>query len=92
MAYRFHATQRFWKGFAGLSEEHKQIARRKFAIFKRDPFDPRLGAHRIHCLSAILKRTGLCRRDRRKLACHVYIEGSTVVTTDVGSHDIYRRH
>ena len=46
-----------------------------------DPFDPRLGAHRINSLSAIFKRT----------VHAVAIEGDTVVTVNIGSHDIHKR-
>ena len=57
MSYRYQATERFWHNFYGLSPAQKDSARRAWQIFKQDPFDPRLGTHKINRLSAIMRRT-----------------------------------
>ena len=53
MAYRYQATEKFWTGFYGLSDSQKESVRRAWTIFKQDPFDARLGTHKIHRLSAL---------------------------------------
>ena len=60
MKYRFVASEQFWGNFYKLPSEQKESARKAWAIFKENPFDPRLRAHKIHRLSAIFKTTVLC--------------------------------
>lgn len=57
MKYSFRATEDFWESFYQLTPEQKEPARRAWQIFKINPFDPRLGAHKIHRLSALYRRT-----------------------------------
>ena len=57
MRYRYKTTTTFRKALANLSPAQKDSARRAFAIFKNDPFDARLRAHKIHALSARCERT-----------------------------------
>jgi hypothetical protein len=52
MKYRFRATRAFWRSFAKLPTEQQSRARKAFAIFKQNPFDPRLRSHKIQKLSA----------------------------------------
>ena len=54
---KYRATEAFWESFYDLSPEQKESVRRAWQIFKADPFDPRLRAHKIHRLSAFYKRT-----------------------------------
>ncbi|HWB59736.1 MAG TPA: hypothetical protein VG733_09595 [Chthoniobacteraceae bacterium] len=61
-----------------------------FKIFKENPFDPRLGTHKIHKLSAIYGKTihSVCvENDLRSV---FYVEGNRIVSVDIGTHDIYR--
>ena len=57
MKYRFKTTPVFRKALAALSAEQKRSARQAFAIFRGNPFDPRLHAHKIHSLPARHGRT-----------------------------------
>ena len=91
MKYRYLATERFWKAFHGLSSAQKQSANEKLAIFKRDPFDARLGTHKIHRLSALEKRTVHAIVIEGDLRAAFYIDGDTVVSFAIGTHDIYKR-
>jgi hypothetical protein len=50
--YRFTATRTFWRSFGKLSARQQERARRAFAIFKENLFDPRLRSHKIQKLSA----------------------------------------
>ena len=55
--YTYTASETFWTAFYALSSEQKESVRRKWEIFKVDPFDPRLGTHRINRLSSLHKAT-----------------------------------
>jgi hypothetical protein len=52
MKYHFSATRAFWRSFAKLPAQQQRRARNAFAIFKENPFDPRLRSHKIQKLSA----------------------------------------
>jgi mRNA-degrading endonuclease YafQ of YafQ-DinJ toxin-antitoxin module len=88
--YRFTATRTFWRNFGKLSAQQQERARRAFAIFKENPFDPRLRAHKIHKLSARYGRIIYAAEIEADLRIVFYTEGDLVVTVDIGSHDIYR--
>jgi hypothetical protein len=86
----FKTTPQFRKALRKLSPEQKRAARTAFQIFKQDPFDPRLRSHRIHRLSAIAKRTVYAAVVAGDLRAAFYVEGDTVVSFSIGTHDIYR--
>ena len=65
-------------------------AKKAFAIFKADPFDPRLRTHKIHRLSARLGRTIYSVWVEKDLRALFYLEKDVVVTIDIGSHRMYR--
>lgn len=86
----YTATETFWKSFYALSAEQKESSRAAWEIFKVDPFDPRLRSHKIQALSGRAGRTVyscVIEADLRVLFC---LEGSTVITMDIGTHDVYR--
>jgi hypothetical protein len=41
-----------WKSFHALPGSQKEPTRRAWAIFKQNPFDPRVRTHKIHRISA----------------------------------------
>ena len=90
MKYRFKPTQQFWESFYALSSDQKDSTRRAWRIFKENPFDPRLRAHKIHRLSAQYGRTIYAVEIESNLRAVFYIERNVVVTADIGSHDLYR--
>ena len=90
MKYRFRATPSFRKSLARLNRSQKTSARKAFAIFKTNPFDPMLRTHKIHRLSAKLGRTVYAVWIEADLRALFYLEGDVVVSIDVGTHDIYR--
>jgi mRNA-degrading endonuclease YafQ of YafQ-DinJ toxin-antitoxin module len=61
-----------------------------FLTFKQNPFDPRLGSHKIQKLSARYGREIYAAEIEADLRVVFYLEGNTVVTVDIGSHDLYR--
>ena len=89
MKYHFSATRAFWRSFAKLPTQQQQRARNAFAIFKENPFDPRLRSHKIQKLSARYGRVIYAAEIEADLRVVFYTESNTVVTVDIGSHDLY---
>jgi len=80
----------FWENFYNLSAAQKESARQAWKIFKQDPFDPRLRAHKIHRLSALMQRTVYAVEVEADLRVVFYLQGDVVVSFNRGTHDIYR--
>jgi hypothetical protein len=89
---RFTATENFWRKFYALRPDQKQLVREKWEIFKVDPFDSRLGTHKISSLSARMKKTvwSVVIESRGDLRVTFVIDGDLVTTIDIGGHSIYR--
>jgi len=90
MKFQFKASRRFWKSLSSLPERQRASAKAAFKIFKANPFDPRLRAHRINSLSAYYGRTIYAAEIEGELRAAFYVEGNVVFTVDIGSHAIYR--
>jgi hypothetical protein len=90
MKYRYRAVERFWTSFYRLSPAQKESARKVWLIFKEDPFDTRLRTHKIHRLSATYGRTIYAVEIEGDLRSLFYLDGETVVSLIVGTHDIYK--
>lgn len=91
MKYRFRASHTFWRNFGKLPGDQQQKARKAFAIFTENPFDKRLRSHKIHKLSARYGRTVYAAEIEADLRVVFYLEVDTVVTVDIGSHQVYRQ-
>ena len=85
----FRASETFWRNFYELSSSQKESARRAWEIFKQNPFDPRLRTHKIHRLSSLLRRTVYAVEIESDLRVVFYLDGETVRTVDIGTHQIY---
>ena len=90
MSYRYRATEPFWESFYDLRPEQKEAVRRAWRIFKDNPFDPRLGTHKIHRLSAIYKQTVYAVKVDADLRVVFIIANGTVWSLEVGTHDLYK--
>ncbi len=90
MKYQFGAAETFWKKFYRLSPAQKESVRQKWLIFKADPFDSRLGTHRIGKLSSQYKRTIYSVVIEDDLRAIFYLDGDKVWTIDIGTHSLYR--
>ena len=88
---RFRASETFWKHFYDLNASQKESVRRAWKIFREDPFDSRLRAHKIHRLTAALGKTVYAVEIEADLRAVFYLDGDMVRTVDIGSHDIYQR-
>ncbi len=90
MNYRFRAVEPFWTHFYRLNAAQKESARRAWKVFKENPFDPRLRAHKIHKLSALHGCTIYAVDIEGDLRSTFYIEKDCVVSIDIGTHAIYK--
>lgn len=90
MKHCFKATEAFWQAFHALPPEQKESVRQAWAIFKVNPFDSRLGTHKIHRLSARHRTTVYSVVIEADLRAVFVVRGDTIVTLDLGTHDIYR--
>ena len=90
MKYRYRAVERFWTSFHRLSPAQKESARKVWLIFRENPFDARLQTHKIHRLSAVYGRTIYAVEIEGDLRSLFYLDGETVVSLIVGTHDIYK--
>jgi hypothetical protein len=90
MKYRYRAVERFWSSSYRLSPAQKESTRLAWLIFKENPFDPRLGTHKIQRLSARYGRTIYAVEIEGDLRSTFYVEGETVVSLMIGTHDIYK--
>jgi len=88
---KYRASETFWKHFYVLSPGQKESARQAWKIFRENPFDPRLRAHKIHGLSAALGRIVYAADIEADLRIIFYVDGDIVRTVDIGSHDLYRQ-
>ncbi len=90
MKYRFRAAKSFHRALAKLTLRQQKATKAAFLIFKKDPFDPRLRAHKIHKLSAAYGKTIYAVCIETDLRAIFYIEGDSVWSVDIGTHSIYR--
>jgi hypothetical protein len=88
--YRFKASETFWRNFYRLPESQKDSVRRAWKLFKVNPFDPRLGVHKIHALSAKSGKAIHAVVLDSDLRAVFFLEGDTVFSVDIGTHAIYR--
>lgn len=89
-AYTFKRTPQFRRSFDDLSPDEQTAARKAFAIFKTNPFDPRLRTHKINRLSALHKKTVYSVAILNNLRAVFHMDGSVVTSLDIGSHDVYK--
>ena len=87
---KYEVVENFWEKFYDLSPSQKQSVRRAWLIFRQNPFDARLRSHRIHRLSAQFKKTIYSAVIEGDLRVIFRIDGNTVTTLDVGTHDLYK--
>ena len=90
MNYRFKPTETFWESFYKLSPCQKELTRQAWKIFKANPLDPRLRTHKIQKLSALYGKTIYAVEVEADLRGVFLIKGNSVVTVDIGTHDIYK--
>lgn len=90
MRYRYQTTERFWKNFYALPDSQKESVREKWRVFKVNPFEPSLGTHQIHRLSARAGHTIYSVLIEEDLRVLFRIDGNVITSLTVGTHDIYQ--
>jgi len=74
-----------------LDQTDQQAARSLFnKIFKSDPFHASLHTHKINRLSSLMRKTVFSVTIKGNLKAVFYVQGNTVVSFDIGTHDIYQ--
>ena len=89
MKYKFRASETFWREFYRLPAEQKDSVRKVRQVFRIDPFAASLRVHKIHSLSALYKRPIHSVVIEKDLRAVFYLDGDTVFTVDLGTHEIY---
>ena len=87
--YSYKPTETFWKQFYALPNGQKSEVRWAWKLFKKDPFDPKLGVHRIASYSGKKKTTVHAVRLSGRLRVLFRIRGSVVETLNVGE-ELYK--
>ena len=91
MKYRYRAVERFGTSFYRLPPAQKESDNAKHGKFSRKtPFDPRLRTHKIQRLSANYGRTIYAIEIEGDLRLLFYLDGETVVSLIIGTHDLYK--
>lgn len=86
----FKTVPPFWDHFDKLPKSQQDLARETFKTFKKNPFDPKLKAHKINRLTAIYKTTVFGITIDGNLRAVFCKRGNVVVSLDIGTHDIYK--
>ena len=89
MKYKFRASETFWREFYRLPAGQKESVRKVWETFQINPFAPSLRCHKIHSLSALYKKAIHSVVIEKDLRAVFYVEGDTVFTVDLGTHEIY---
>lgn len=85
--YKFKATETYWKGFYALPPHQKESCREIWKRFRENPFDPSLRPHKMHRASSLAGRTVYGVDIESDLRTFFFVEGDTVVSLDIGTHD-----
>jgi mRNA-degrading endonuclease YafQ of YafQ-DinJ toxin-antitoxin module len=88
--YEFWRAKSFKNQFEKLPKKQQKAAKKTFKnIFSIDPFDSRLGTHKINRLSARYKTTVWSATIEGNLKVVFFIEGNKVWSFGIGTHAIY---
>lgn len=90
MSYQFKASEEYWKNFYALPNVTKNVVRKKWRVFKENPFDSALNTHKIHKLSARYRKTIYSCTIESDLRVVFFIDEDIVFTVDIGTHEIYK--
>ena len=80
-------SERFLKQLSRLSQDIVNRAQAKEAIFRADPFDPRLNTHKLHGKDKEAWAFSVTDKYRIKFT---FQNGDKVLFLEIGTHDIYK--
>ena len=89
--YIFKRTIEFKRSFDQLSPAQQTAAKEAFKVFKANPFDPALKIHKINKLSSLRRRIVRAVVIQSDLRSVFEIHDNVILSTDIGSHDIYKK-
>lgn len=90
MALKFKASETFWKRFYALAPDQKESVRKKWEIFKENPFDPRLGTHMINRFSSVVGSSIFSVVIEANLRVLFSRDRDVIYTITIGTHDLYK--
>lgn len=82
-----HVAPRFFKSFAKLPSAIQALAKEKDAIFRANPFDPRL---RTHKLKGELSGAWAYSVNYSYRVLFRFLSDTEVLYYDIGTHQVYR--
>jgi len=80
-------ASRFERQYRKLPKAIREAAKEKEAIFRVNPFDPRLDTHKLHGKEKIAWAFSVNRRYRIKF---IFLDEVHVLFLEIGTHEIYR--
>ena len=80
-------SSRFQKSFRQLHLRIQKKTVEKIIIFKSNPFDIRLGTHKLH---GEKKEEYAFSIDYSYRVSFIFMEDNKVIFTDIGTHDMYK--
>lgn len=81
---KIYLSSNFVRKFKKLPENIKEKARNREAIFKLNPFDPRLETHKLHGKQKYEWSYSISYDYR---ITFIFLENGDVIYTDIGTHD-----
>ena len=79
-------SRKFEKQYRKLPQAIKDFAKQKEAIFRENPFDPRLETHKLHNKE---KETWAFSVNRSYRIIFIFLAVKHVLFLEIGMHDIY---
>ena len=83
-----YPSSKFTRNLRRLPYRIQERAIERDMVFRADPFDPRLETHKLHGKK---KEEWAYSVGRSYRVSFVFLGGDSVLYTDIGTHDIYRR-
>ena len=82
-----YANSAFWKAYAKLPKNIKEIAKKQYAIFEQDPYHSSLHFKKVHPIKPIYS----ARVNLNYRALGVLQDSNNIIWFWIGSHDDYDR-
>ncbi|MEK7576763.1 MAG: type II toxin-antitoxin system mRNA interferase toxin, RelE/StbE family [Patescibacteria group bacterium] len=84
---KIRVSKLFEKQYKKLPAQIKELAKQKEFVFRANPFDSRLGIHKLHGKEKELWAFWINRSYRIKFA---FLEKGRVLFLEIGTHEIYK--
>jgi len=81
-----HTNSAFWKGYAKLPSQVREIAKKQYQLFSQDPYHASLHFKRVHSSKAIYSA-----RINKSYRAVGLLNNNIIIWFWVGSHDDYSK-